>query len=302
MTWTYDSGLPSPMRTLVRNAVIAKLAPLTRAGGGWLEAVIPIGFSIKGPHDELGIDLLWQELGGRTPALAVATTQAPAGRWRRAGHQPRTPDLRAVPGVEPPPRCDGGPDRGRRRRNRKQGGRSGPRRRARAGVDVPARRRPGRRARGGGSAVRRGGRDRRRRRQDDLAADLARLAHSRRRPTARQRPEADRAAHHASSPPATNRRRGTSWSTATCSARPSVPSSLAGRQSTWSAGCSVGLSSLRAPVVQTARRLSRWALQLRVLQRGGRARRLPACRASAQKNLTTPIALPLHARLELPLL
>jgi hypothetical protein len=74
MTWTYDSGLPSPMRTLVRNAVIAKLQPLTRAGGGWLEAVIPIGFSIKGPHDELGIDLLWSELGGRAPAIAVATT------------------------------------------------------------------------------------------------------------------------------------------------------------------------------------------------------------------------------------
>jgi hypothetical protein len=74
MTWKYDSGLPSPVRTLVRNAVIAKLQPLTRAGGGWLEAVIPIGFSIKGPHDELGIDLLWNELGGRTPAIAVATT------------------------------------------------------------------------------------------------------------------------------------------------------------------------------------------------------------------------------------
>jgi hypothetical protein len=74
MTWTYDSGLPTPTRTLVRNALIAKLQPLTRAGGGWLEAVIPIGFSIKGPHDELGIDLLWQELGGRTPAIAVATT------------------------------------------------------------------------------------------------------------------------------------------------------------------------------------------------------------------------------------
>src|SRR4051812_8238719 len=71
MTWAFDSGLRSPMRTLVRIAVIAKLQPLTRAGGGWLEAVIPIGFS--GPHDELGIDLLWQELGGRAPAIAVAT-------------------------------------------------------------------------------------------------------------------------------------------------------------------------------------------------------------------------------------
>ena len=75
MTWSYDSKLPSPVRTLIRNAVIAKLAPLTVAGGGWLEAVIPIGFSIKGPHDEVAIDNLWNELNGRTPAIAVATTK-----------------------------------------------------------------------------------------------------------------------------------------------------------------------------------------------------------------------------------
>lgn len=74
MTWAYDSGLPSPIRTLVRNAVIVRLAPLTVAGGGWLK-VIPIGFTVKGPHDELGIDLLWNELNGRTPAIAVACTK-----------------------------------------------------------------------------------------------------------------------------------------------------------------------------------------------------------------------------------
>jgi hypothetical protein len=83
MTWTYDSGLPSPIRTLIRNAVIAKLHPLTRAGGGWLEAVIPIGFLIKGPHDELGIDLLWQELGGRAPLRRPASN--------RTMMAPRTP-------------------------------------------------------------------------------------------------------------------------------------------------------------------------------------------------------------------
>ncbi len=75
MSWVYDSGLAAPIRTLVRNAVIAKLAPLTIAGGGWLEAVIPIGFSIKGPGDELGIELLEQELNGRVTAIAVSTSK-----------------------------------------------------------------------------------------------------------------------------------------------------------------------------------------------------------------------------------
>jgi hypothetical protein len=90
-TWAYDSGLQSPILTLIETAVVAKLAPLTVAGGGWLPAVIPIGFVIDGKHDEYGIDLLWSELNGRTPAIAVVAgkcqcdpTGAPeSSRWRQ---------------------------------------------------------------------------------------------------------------------------------------------------------------------------------------------------------------------------
>lgn len=71
MTWAYDNGLASPIRTLLRDAIVAKLQPLKKPVG-FLEAVIPIGFYIHGPTDDLGIDLLEDELRGRAPAIAIA--------------------------------------------------------------------------------------------------------------------------------------------------------------------------------------------------------------------------------------
>jgi len=68
---TYDSGLAGPIRTLVRNAVVAKLAPLGVAHSGFLEAIVPIGFEVRG-HDDHSIDLLWNELNGKIPAVGVA--------------------------------------------------------------------------------------------------------------------------------------------------------------------------------------------------------------------------------------
>ena len=71
MSWAYDSKLPTPQRTRISDAFITKLAPLGVANGGYLEAIIPIGFGIKDRNDDLGVDLPWQELNGRTPAIAV---------------------------------------------------------------------------------------------------------------------------------------------------------------------------------------------------------------------------------------
>lgn len=72
MTWSYDSRLPSPMRTLIRDAFVAKLRPLSIAGGGWAH-VLPVGFSIKSPTDDDGIADLIDELNGREPAICVST-------------------------------------------------------------------------------------------------------------------------------------------------------------------------------------------------------------------------------------
>jgi len=76
----FDSGLADSQRTLIANAMIAKLAPLKilALGGstaGFLEQVLTIPFTIDGKHDEYGIDLMWQELAGKSPAVAIA----PAG-------------------------------------------------------------------------------------------------------------------------------------------------------------------------------------------------------------------------------
>jgi hypothetical protein len=80
--WAFDSGLSGPMRTVVRNAFIARLAPMTVAGGGWLSRIVPIGYTIKDRNDDLGIDNLYATLNGQTPAIAVATAKLvddPAG-------------------------------------------------------------------------------------------------------------------------------------------------------------------------------------------------------------------------------
>lgn len=71
MSRTYDSGLAGPVRTVVRDAVVSMLAPLGVGAGGFIEAIVPIGFSVDKSND-LGIDLLWQELRGKAPAIAVA--------------------------------------------------------------------------------------------------------------------------------------------------------------------------------------------------------------------------------------
>lgn len=80
--WAFDSELAGPLRTVVRNAFIARLAPLSVAGGGWLSQIVPIGFTIKDRNDDLGIDNLYATLNGQTPAIAVATAKLvddPAG-------------------------------------------------------------------------------------------------------------------------------------------------------------------------------------------------------------------------------
>lgn len=81
MAWIFDSGLQRPTRTLVRQAVLAKLQPLLKPTG-FCSAIIEVGFPIVNAHDDLGIDLLEKELINRTPAIAVATCDchdSPAG-------------------------------------------------------------------------------------------------------------------------------------------------------------------------------------------------------------------------------
>lgn len=78
MSHTYDSALLAPQRTLIANAMITMLRPLTIPGlglggaaDGFLEAVISTATGIDSKQDEDEIDLLWSELGARSPAVAI---------------------------------------------------------------------------------------------------------------------------------------------------------------------------------------------------------------------------------------
>lgn len=76
MSHAFDSNLTDALRTLLANAVKAKLTPLLVQGkggeaGGFLEAIEVIGFGIAGAHDGHKLDMLWDRFQGNTPAVAI---------------------------------------------------------------------------------------------------------------------------------------------------------------------------------------------------------------------------------------
>lgn len=89
MAHTFDHGLAKPLRTLVREGVIARLGRLLISAGGYLSAIIPVGSVVRGTEDVDGISYMFDALNGRAPAIAVAIgdeTFTPAGmsgyQWR----------------------------------------------------------------------------------------------------------------------------------------------------------------------------------------------------------------------------
>lgn len=76
MSHAFDSGRALPVRTLIRSAVAALLAPKLKSAGGYLPAILPFPRVIAGRNDDAGIDHAMAELGGRAPALLVAVGDA----------------------------------------------------------------------------------------------------------------------------------------------------------------------------------------------------------------------------------
>lgn len=72
MAHAFDTKLVVPQRTAILNGVIALLQPLLIANGGYLASVIPFGAVVRSYTDEDGLKMLYEALGGQTPAVAVA--------------------------------------------------------------------------------------------------------------------------------------------------------------------------------------------------------------------------------------
>lgn len=77
MPRTYDTGHAAPQRKLIADKIIEKLTPLLvpGAGGavdGFLEALIPIGYRVDRSEEDLAVDMLWDDIGRKSPAVAVA--------------------------------------------------------------------------------------------------------------------------------------------------------------------------------------------------------------------------------------
>jgi hypothetical protein len=75
MTRTFDTGLAEPLRTLIRNAIVERLAVLTRAQGAFAQGIVPMPFALKSQlrgMDETELGFFLDALNGRTPAYGVA--------------------------------------------------------------------------------------------------------------------------------------------------------------------------------------------------------------------------------------
>lgn len=68
----YDTDQALPERTVLRNAVIAKLAPLLKSNGLYLAAIKPLAEKYKGAGDEEGLGDIARALQGQAPAILVA--------------------------------------------------------------------------------------------------------------------------------------------------------------------------------------------------------------------------------------
>lgn len=69
MAHVFDTLLATPQRTLIRRAVLQRLAPLTRASGLYLEALEGYPSAITSPEDAAELYTLFN---GRAPAVLVA--------------------------------------------------------------------------------------------------------------------------------------------------------------------------------------------------------------------------------------
>lgn len=68
----YDTGLALPQRTLIRNAIVARLSPLLRVNGRYVKAIKPLARRYRGEGDEVGKQAIVNALLGQAPAIGVA--------------------------------------------------------------------------------------------------------------------------------------------------------------------------------------------------------------------------------------
>jgi hypothetical protein len=93
MAHAYDTGLAKPQRTLIRQAVMARLA-LLKKPALYLQAVAALPLKIQGRSDEEGLGFLALALNGAAPALAVVLGRGDvAAAGQNAAHARKTIEL-----------------------------------------------------------------------------------------------------------------------------------------------------------------------------------------------------------------
>jgi hypothetical protein len=74
MAHTFDTGLPKPQRTLVRAAIVARLAPLLIGAGMYMRGIkqLPRPYHGESKGDLDGLAMLKVELNGLAPSIGIA--------------------------------------------------------------------------------------------------------------------------------------------------------------------------------------------------------------------------------------
>jgi hypothetical protein len=93
MAHAYDTGLAKPQRTLIREAVMARLA-LLKKPTLYLQAVAALPIKIQGRSDEEGMGFLQLALNGASPAVVVVLGRGDiAAAGQNAAHARKTIEL-----------------------------------------------------------------------------------------------------------------------------------------------------------------------------------------------------------------
>jgi hypothetical protein len=68
----FDTGLPLPQRTTIRDGIAARLAPLLKSNGGYLAAIVQLPAMMRDSRNDEDRDTMFRALNGRTPAIGIA--------------------------------------------------------------------------------------------------------------------------------------------------------------------------------------------------------------------------------------
>lgn len=71
-THEFDTGLPKPQRTLIREGIAARLQPLLKELGGYLGAIVELPAMMRDSRNDDDREMIFRAFNGRSPSIGIA--------------------------------------------------------------------------------------------------------------------------------------------------------------------------------------------------------------------------------------